>query len=307
MSNASVPTYKSGKKSVPAQDSGASPESRAAAMEFLSRLAAELSTGTVDLPCFPDVVIKIRKTLDDPNTNTDRTVTVVGTEPRLAARLLQTANSAAFNTTGKPLTDLRTAITRLGQQMVQSAAMAYAVQQMKDEQSLRSIAKPMSELWRECITVAAICHVVARRTKVPPDTAFLTGLLHGIGRLYIMVRAVADGNAFGNDGAFIELVAGWHAQIGKAVLENWQFAEEMSEAIGDQSVYERRSRHDPDLTDVLVASIVLAGALQRSPPRNVAMDGISAFQSLGLSDQDCTALLTHAEYQVGALYDALGC
>jgi HD-like signal output (HDOD) protein len=307
MSNASAPTYKSGKKSVPAQNSDATPESRGTAMESLSRLAGELSGGTVDLPCFPDVVIKIRKALDDPNTTTDQTVTVVGTEPRLAARLLQTANSAAFNTTGKPLTDLRTAITRLGQQMVQSAAMAYAVQQMKDEQSLRSIAKPMSELWRECITVAAISHVVARRTKVPPDTAFLTGLLHGIGRLYIMVRAVVHGNAFGNDPAFIELVAGWHSQIGKAVLENWQFAEEMADAIGDQSEYERRWRHDPDLTDVLVASIVLADALKRPAPRDVAMEGISAFQTLGLAGKDCAAILTHAEYQVGSLNDALGC
>jgi HD-like signal output (HDOD) protein len=306
MSDASAPTYKSGKKSAPAEND-ASLESRGAAMQFLTRLAAELSGGTVDLPCFPDVVIKIRKTLDDPNTTPEQTVTLVGTEPRLAARLLQTANSAAFNTTGKPLTDLRTAITRLGQQMVQSAAMAYAVQQMKDEPSLRSIAKPMSELWRECITVAAICHVVARRTKVPPDTAFLTGLLHGIGRLFIMVRAAAHGTAFGNDGAFIELVAGWHAQIGKAVLENWRFAEEMAEAIGDQSEYERRARPDPDLTDVLIVSIVLADALKLAAPRKVAMQGIGAFHTLGLSDKDCAALLTHAEYQVGSLHDALGC
>lgn len=306
MSNASAPTYKSGKQSVPAQNA-ASLESRGAAMQFLTRLAGELSGGAVDLPCFPDVVIKIRKTLDDPNTTAEQTVTVVGTEPRLAARLLQTANSAAFNTTGKPFTDLRTAITRLGHQMVQSAAMAYAVQQMKDEQSLRSIAKSMSELWRECITVAAISHVIARRTKVPPDTAFLTGLLHGIGRLYIMVRAVAQGSDFGNDGAFIELVAGWHAQIGKAVLENWQFAEEMAQAVGEQSTFERRARHDPDLTDILTASIVLADALKTAAPRKIAMEGIGAFQTLGLNEKDCATILTHAEYQVGALNDALGC
>ena len=307
MSNASAPTYRSGKNSVAVSTGAASPESRAAALEFLARLAAEVSGGTVDLPCFPDVVIRIRKTLDDPNTTTEQTVTVVGTEPRLAARLLQTANSAAFNTTGKPLTDLRTAITRLGQQLVQSAAMAYAVQQMKDEQSLRSIAKPMSALWRECITVASISHVVARRTKVAPDTAFLTGLLHGIGRLYIMVRAVTHGAAFGNDASFIDLVAGWHPQIGKAVLENWQFAEEMAEAIGNQMEYERRWRHDADLTDVLISSIVLADAMKSPAPREIAMEGISAFQTIGLKNQDCTAILTHAEYQIGSLHDALGC
>ena len=307
MSNAPAPTYKSGKQSVTAANNDASPEVRGAALQFLSRLAGEVSGGTVDLPCFPDVVIRIRKALDDPKTTTEQAVTVVGAEPRLAARLLQTANSAAFNTTGKPLTDLRTAITRLGQQLVQSAAMAYAVQQMKDEQSLRSIAKPMSKLWQECITVASICHVVARRTKVAPDTAFLTGLLHGIGRLYIMVRTVADGASLGDDPSCIDLVAGWHPQIGKAVLENWQFAEEMAVAIGDQFEYERRWRHDADLTDVLIASIVLADALKSPAPRDIMMEGISAFQTINLTSQDCAAILTHAEYQVGSLHDALGC
>jgi HD-like signal output (HDOD) protein len=307
MSNASAPTYKSGQISAPASMSGASPESRGAALEFLAGLAAEVSGGTVDLPCFPDVVIRVRKTLDDPNTTAEQSVTVVGAEPRLAARLLQTANSAAFNTTGKPLTDLRTAITRLGLQLVQSAAMAYAIQQMKDEQSLRSIAKPMSELWRECILVASISHVVARRTKVAPDTAFLTGLLHGIGRLYIMVRAATQGSAFGKDASFIDLVAGWHAQIGKAVLENWQFAEEMAEAVGDQLQYQRHPRHDADLTDVLIVSIVLADALKRPAPRDIAMQGISAFQTIGLNNQDCAAILTHAKYQLRSLHDALGC
>jgi HD-like signal output (HDOD) protein len=307
MSNAQAPTYRSGEESVTVSGSDATVEARGAALQFLAQLAAEVSGGTVDLPCFPDVVIRIRKTLDDPKTTTEQAVTVVGAEPRLSARLLQTANSAAFNTTGKPLTDLRTAITRLGHQLVQSAAMAYAVQQMKDEKSLRSIAKPMSKLWQECITVASICHVVARRTKVAPDTAFLTGLLHGIGRLYIMVRAVANGASFGNDLSFIDLVAGWHPQIGKAVLENWQFAEEMAEAVGDQLEYERRWRHDPDLTDILIVSIVLADALKSPAPRDIAMEGISAFQTINLSNQDCAAILTHAEHEVGSLHDALGC
>jgi HDOD domain len=40
------------------------------------------------------------------------------------------------------------------------------------------------------ISVASISQLVARRTTVKPDEAFLTGLLHGIGRLYIMAHAV---------------------------------------------------------------------------------------------------------------------
>ena len=313
MPNASMaPTYQSGNTSVPAASGGTDARARGTALDFLRLLATEVSKGTVDLPCFPDVVVRIRDALADPNATIDRTVAIVGNEPRLAARLLQTANSAAFNLSGKPLTDLRSAVTRLGQQLVQSAAVAYAVQQMKHAESLRSIAKPLDELWRECISVASVCQAMARHTKVSPDEAFLTGLLHGIGRLYIMVRAVGHTAQFGSDQALLDLIADWHGPIGKAVLENWGFAEQMCNAVGEQDDHERRWIHDSELSDILVASVVLAGtfdspaALDNSAPRTVAMDGISAFQHIGLTEHDCAVILTHAKQHLGLLQDALG-
>src|SRR6202167_4779657 len=158
------PTYRSGTQSVPAGGT-ATQQERAAALAFLQKLASEVSAGSIDLPCFPDVVIRISTALADPGTTSDRVVTIVGAEPRLAARLLQTANSAAFNTAGKPLTDLRSAITRLGHQMVHGTAMSYAMQQMKNEDSLRAIAQPLTELWNKSIAVASFCRIVAKRTK----------------------------------------------------------------------------------------------------------------------------------------------
>jgi HD-like signal output (HDOD) protein len=302
-----TPTYRSGDHSVRAADAVNTSDTRSAALEFLHRLATEVSKGSVDLPCFPEVVFRIRRALADPNTTAEKTVTLIGAEPRLAARLLQTANSAAFNTSGKPLTDLRSAITRLGHQLVHGAAMAYAVQQLKHAESLRSIAKPLSELWNECISVAAVCQAVARRTKVSPDEAFLTGLLHGIGRLYIMVREVGHAGTWGMDHAFMDLVTDWHPSIGKAVLENWGFAEEMSAAVGDQNDYERRWVHDGELTDILIVSVVLAGELKTCAPLTAAPKRVNAFHNIGLTEQDCAALLTHAESHLGSLHDALGC
>ena len=301
------PTHQSGGHSAHAADVAATSEIRGAALEFLQRLATEVSKGSVDLPCFPDVVFRIRKALADPNTTAEKTVTIIGAEPRLAARLLQSANSAAFNTSGRPLTDLRSAITRLGHQLVQSATMAYAVQQLKHAESLRSIAKPLSELWNECISVAAVCQAAARRTKVSPDEAFLTGLLHGIGRLYIMVREAGHAGTWGTDHAFLDLVADWHPSIGKAVLENWGFAEAMCAAVGDQTDHERRWVHDGELTDILIVSVVLAPELTAPAPRTVSTKGVSAYHNLGLTDQDCAALLTHAERHLGSLHETLGC
>ena len=90
-----------------------------------------------------------------------------------------------------------------------------------------------------------ICQTVARRTKVTPDEAFLTGLMHGIGRLYIMVRAVEKGEEFGMSAAFRDLIDGWHASIGKAVLETWGFPEELCEAVAVQSETDLRNKGNP--------------------------------------------------------------
>ena len=280
-------------------------DERAVAMQLLNDLAAEVSAGKVNLPSFPDVVIRVRKALSDPEAKVTQIMKIVSTEPQLAARLIQVANSASFNPSGKPLTDLRTAITRLGHRPVQSAAMSFAVKQLRLAPALRAIAKPLNVLWEESITVASICQVLARRTKVSPDEAFLTGLLHGMGRMYIMVRSMGKSDSLG--AAFSDMIDGWHPAIGKAVLENWGFSESMSEAINDQYDYDRTGQGGPDLTDILVVSVVLAVVLREPGPRTVTMDGINSFQRIGLSSQDCSAVLRHAEHQLGTLHAALGC
>ena len=300
-----VPTYRSGGESVAASGDTSSAEERAAALQFLQTLATEVSEGTLDLPCFPNVVVRISAALADPKTTAEDVVTIVGAEPRLAARLLQTANSAAFNTAGRPVTELRSAITRIGQNMVQTITMSYAVQQMQNEDALRPIAQPMVELWNRSITVASISQLVAERTKVHTDTAFLTGLLHGIGSLYIMARAGSEPSDAKKQRAMMDMLDGWQASIGKAVLESWGFAEEMCDAVGDQRDYDRKWRHDGALTDVLIVSLVLADSLQGAEPRKVVTEGVNAFSNIGLTETDCLATLVRAERRISMVHSVL--
>ena len=298
-------TYRSGKRSV--LENGSQAGDGPPALQFLMKLAADLARGPVDLPCFPNAVIKIRDALRDPKTSSEETLKLVGAEPRLAARLIQTANSVAFNPAGTPVTELRTAITRLGHKLVESAAMSFAVQQMKDEPTLRVISKELTALWNKSLGVASISQVVARRTKVRPEEAFLTGLLHGIGHLYIMARAAAEPSGLRQDLECAETIASWHPSIGKAVLENWRLGEAMSTSVGDQFDYNRKSNREPDLTDVLIVSVVLAEALDQTPLKPVEMGEISSFQHIGFTQEDCMTTLKHAQYQLGSLHEALGC
>jgi HD-like signal output (HDOD) protein len=284
----------------------AKPDERSAARLFLRSLAAELSAGAVVLPSFPDVFVRIRAALADPDTGLTETLEIACAEPRLAERLLHAANSTALSHSRPPLTDLRAAIARLGTRAVQSAALAFAVEQVRLAPALRSISAPLKSLWEEGIAVAALCQAIARRTRLSPDDAFLTGLLHGIGRLYIMIRAVDRSPSLHGDPAFEEMIDRWHPTVGKAVLENWGFPRAISDAVALQGNFDPGVGEGTDLADVLIAGVALAPALRDPEMRLVATEGIPSFGRLALTAEDCAAITTHAGYQLGALNDALG-
>jgi HD-like signal output (HDOD) protein len=186
--------------------------------------------------------------------------------------------------------------------------MAFAVQQLRLTPALRAIGKPLKSLWEESVAVAAICQVVARRSTVNADEAFLTGLLHGIGRLYIMVRTASGSQTTRIDPALLELIDGWHPSIGKAVLENWGFSEAMAEAVGNQQQYDYGGKTAPDHTDVLVVGVVLAQAMRDpSSVSDADFATIRSFGRLALTPTECRSVLRHTEHQIGALRSALGC
>jgi HD-like signal output (HDOD) protein len=133
----------------------------------------------------------------------------------------------------------------------------------------------------------------------------LTGLLHGIGKLYIMVRAASRAQGAGNQRPLLELIVGWHASIGKTVLENWHFADDMCEAVGEQGQMHRPAKHSATLTDVLIAGIVLADALEMPEPRIVGTEAIHSFIAIGLTPADCAAVLAQAENQIRLVKEAL--
>jgi len=269
-------------------------------------LAAELSGGTVNLPSFPDVVIRIRRALADPKVQLGQIVRLISTEPRLAARLIQAANSAAFNPSGRQLTDLHAAITRLGHRPVQNSAMAFAVRQLHLAPALRKIAKPLNVLWQDCISVAAIAQVTGRRTKIKPEEAFLAGLMHGIGRLYLIIRGMGRSEKWAQSPDFSAIIESWHPQIGKAILENWNFAPDLCEAVGGQADHDRAPGAQTDLTDILIAAIAMSAVLREPGPRKIETEGITSFQRLGLTPAICYELLLEAERELGSLYEALG-
>jgi HD-like signal output (HDOD) protein len=275
------------------------------AFEFVRSLAAELSAGHIDLPSFPDIAVKVRRVLSDSKSSVEQVVRVVGSEPALAARLMRVANSASINRSGKPVRDLRTAVNRLGYNMVRSAAMAFSMSQMRNSNKLASLAPYMNDLWERSTYVAAYAYVLARTcSRVNPDEAMLTGMLHGIGKLYILTRAAKHLELFANEVVLDDIIADWHASIGKAILENWGFAEAMSRAVGQDDFY-RPDDESPDLTDVVGVAILMVSFGTDIAGLATELQQQYAAKRLGLDESKTLAVMQDSAAEVTALSQAL--
>ena len=277
------------------------------AFEFVRSLAGELSSGKIDLPSFPEVATRVRKILADPKSSIDQVVRVVGSEPALAARLMRVANASAFNRSGKQITDLRTAINRIGYSMVRTAAMAFAMSQLRRGAKLERLQAKLDELWAVSTQVAALAYVIARNcTKVNPDEAALAGMMHGIGKLYIMTRAAQHPDLFVDDATLNEILDSWHASIGKAILENWEFSDEMADAVGEQEDHSREEEVEPDLRDVIAIAILMVAHTGEQAGIEVALNGLPGSIRLGLDEARISKVLEECANEVSALSDALG-
>jgi HD-like signal output (HDOD) protein len=272
--------------------------------DFLRDVLSALEAGTVDLPAFPKVVIQVQEVLKNPNYSIQMIARPISLDPTLASRLLNLANSTAFNATGRVIIDLGVALTRLGAQKVYSVVLAHAIQYIRRAESLRSIAKPLEEMWSESVAVAHFCDVVVKRLKLPMPDAFAAGLLHRIGHIYILVQWVKHASSQSRAVLDERLVDAWHPAIAKAVLKNWHMSDAVCEAVGAQAEIVGARMGPATLTDVLIAGIRLARRM-KNPTDTSTLSSGGVLARLDLSIEDCQRLISEAEAEVRALEHAL--
>jgi HD-like signal output (HDOD) protein len=281
----------------------------ASAFDFIRALAGELSGGKVDLPSFPEVAVRVRRILSDPKSSVDQVVRVVGSEPALAARLMRIANSASLNRSGKTITELRTAISRIGYNMVRSASISFAMAQIRNSNKLAGLEHYLQDVWVRSTRVAAFAYVLAKactRSRINPDEAMLTGMMHSIGKLYVLTRAAAHPELFANSAVLDEILEQWHPSIGKAILENWEFSDVMAQAVGEQEEHDRTEPEIADLSDIIAVAVLMARHFEDLAALQADLKDMPGALRLDLTDTRMASVIKESATEVSALSEALG-
>ena len=219
---------------------------------FLQELAEDLNSRNIQLPSFPDVVINIRTALEDPSCTSERLADVVRTDPVLVARLLMAANSAFHNRAGIEITDLDLAISRLGFEVVRNTAITLAVEQIFEATEHKDLRDSVQQIWQSSLALASMSFVIARNAaSLNADNAFLCGLLHEVGKLYILTKAASYPQLMGDEASLETVMQQWYSSIGKSIVESWGFPAEIAESVDTEESLNLEANASASLCDVV--------------------------------------------------------
>ncbi len=289
-----------------ASESTTVPAAASSAFAFVAELAQEVSRGRVELPSFPDVAVRVRKVLADEDVSNEQIARVVSSDAGLAARVFSLANSAAMNRGGRTITDLKSAVNRIGHNNVRTAAVSFAIAQLRRAAELRHIAKELETLWQEATMVAALAYAIASRARgINADESMLAGLLHNVGKIYILARAHRHTPLFQDPAALGQVMRDWHANVGKAIVDNWGFPEHISEAVGEHENIDRHAGH-PDVTDILTVAVMMSGFAGHETDLELNMQNVKAFWRLELDNAKCVHIMRDCAEEIALLRTALG-
>ncbi|MEW7848903.1 HDOD domain-containing protein [Massilia aurea] len=202
-------------------------------LEAFGYIAAQAVRGEITFPTSVNAVLRLQQALDNPDCHIDETIRLVLAEPQLAARTVAMANTAAFGgSASMPVTNVRTAVTRIGYRRLQALVASLVVRQFGNRIKDPQLRAKAEQLWEHTTHMAAIAYSLARRvTGVNPDTALFAGIVHEVGAFYLLARAdefpgLLDDDA-DNWGALCEDV------VSAEVMKRLSIPQAVSDAIAD--------------------------------------------------------------------------
>lgn len=232
------------------------------------------------LPTLPEVALKVREVVDDPDADMEKLSAVIGADAALSARIVRVANSPLLRAS-RPIEDLKAAVMRLGISYTSNIATGLAMEQMFQATS-DLVDMRMRDVWSRSSEVAGICHVLCKHyTKLRPDQAALAGLVHKIGVLPILTYAEDNPTLLSNSLILDRVIEELHAPLGDFILRTWGFPDELSH-IPTQHVDFHRHIPKADYADIVTVAMLQSYMGSDNAMSNVDYHQVTAFERLGL-------------------------
>lgn len=260
-----------------------------------AKITLQEVTRKVDaLPTLPEIATFVLNLLEDPSASSRDVTNVIVRDSSLSGQILKLVNSAYFGLPQK-VADLNRAIALLGFGRIKNLVLSLSILRI-----FRTLSKKQRDdfgkFWQHSAVVAGLMKRLSLRMgRAEPEGAFVTGLLHDVGKIIILgylpkeyaeILKIAQEEKCSFAKAEGRVLGTSHAEIGAWLAGTWNLSRESIETIA--------THHAPGAyeADVLPATLYFANYAART--KGVACAGSfeehtfdeKAWEVLGLPQED---------------------
>lgn len=201
-----------------------------------------------DLPPLPTVVMKIMETVNNPDTSAEDLNRLISMDPGLSSKVLRIVNSAYYGFP-KRISTITHAVVILGFNTVRNLVLGVSAFGILTQKSM-PYGLNRTQFWEHSVATAVAGNVIGKKRlakmRNAADEAFIGGLLHDIGALFLdsyfpVQYAVAMAFAAREQKTAYEaerLILGIdHMTVGRRIAEYWNFPPHLVAMLG--------SHHEP--------------------------------------------------------------
>jgi putative nucleotidyltransferase with HDIG domain len=261
--------------------------------DLLLAIVDKLARKEFDLPPLPQVASRVLALTTDPDADASQLTSLIQQDPVLTAKIFQASNSAASGASRK-IESLSQAVSWLGLNTI--AGSAYALSMQAGVFDVRGYEQEVKGLWTHALATGFYGKAIAGHIGQNPDTAFLCGLLHDIGKPFV-VHTVNQQQKNASTripwSVMLTLFKDSSKEVGRQLALEWEFPDPVKEAIHlyPDHAYHRASS---PTNSTVITNLAHHLASQFVDPQAISDDRLRALpvlQALQLPDETTDALL----------------
>ncbi len=143
----------------------------------------------LNFPTYFQSSVRLKNVLRDPNSSQQKIVAAIAIDPMMSARVVQMANTAKYHQ-GSEVSDLATAVSRVGITIVKRLAVEVALKQLPFSKEILEYHEFSRAIWLHSLEVASAANAIAHGfDAVNPYEAEFAGLVSNLGAFYLLYRA----------------------------------------------------------------------------------------------------------------------
>lgn len=245
-----------------------------------------------ELPSLPSAFIAAVEVLGQDHAPASACIEAIERDQALTVRVLRLANSAFYGAPGQ-VSRIGDAVQMLGLRTVASTLAAISLRATLG--TLRCEGFDFEAYWRHSLCTAISARELAKLASLDAGEAFLLGLLHDVGQLILAISNPAleaqvlqlcrsEGMAMHEAEQRVFGVS--HAEVGAAVVRQWNFPVTLSAAMaGHHLPAHRPTGEGLDFRHLLHLADQLAHGLETAPPDSTPLLADPLWPALKTSEQ----------------------